>query len=137
LPTRKSVIVVDDDPHVLKGIARMVKAHGFDVELFDSAQAFRDGANVGEALCLVLDINLDGESGIELRRNLAATGSSLPVIFVTADDTHATRVAAVESGCAAYLAKPFTGKTLIDAIEKAAALNGSIAGGAAQKADAA
>jgi DNA-binding response OmpR family regulator len=69
----------------------------------------------------VIDINLNGKSGIELRRQLAAKGISPPVIFITANDNELNRKAATEAGCVAYLGKPFTGKSLIAAVSKAIA----------------
>jgi len=70
---------------------------------------------------VVLDINLNNESGIELRHRLKAAGISLPVIYITANDSPAIRTAAVESGCIAYLTKPFQAKSLIEPIEKVTA----------------
>ena len=119
MQTGRSVLVLDDDPSVLKGIGRLLKAHGFLAELFDSIEAFHDRANLSEALCLVLDINLNGKSGIELRRQIASSGASLPVIFITAIDNDATRTSALEAGCVDYLEKPFAAKSLIDAIVRA------------------
>jgi DNA-binding response OmpR family regulator len=71
-----------------------------------------------------------------LRRSLVAAGISLPVIFITADDTSATRVATLESGCVAYLTKPFSATALMGAIETASASRASIAS-VAEKPDAA
>jgi FixJ family two-component response regulator len=70
---------------------------------------------------VVLDINLNNESGIELRHRLKAAGISLPVIYITANDNPAVRVAAIESGCIAYLTKPFGAKSLIEPIERVVA----------------
>lgn len=72
---RKIVAIVDDDPGVLKGLKRVLEASGLTVEVFNSAEAFleRDGAN--DVTCIVLDINLGGMSGIEMRRRLKAMGS--------------------------------------------------------------
>jgi FixJ family two-component response regulator len=67
----------------------------------------------------VLDIKLKENSGIDLRRALANAGISIPVIFVTADDSDQTRREATAAGCVAYLTKPFSSKALIDAVEKA------------------
>ena len=119
---RKTVYVVDDDPGMLKGIERLLKAHGFDPELYDSAEAFYDHASPDEALCVVLDVHLGGMSGIDLKRRLADDGTSLPVIFITATDNDMVRRAAHDVGCAAYLQKPFPAKSLVDAIETASAL---------------
>jgi FixJ family two-component response regulator len=121
LSAHKVVFVVDDDPGMLKGLERLLKTHGFDVELFESAEEFNKRANFCNAICLVLDINLNGKSGIELKRQLAASGVSLPVIFITASDSDVTRKAALDVGCVAYLTKPFSAKSLMDAIEQASA----------------
>jgi len=118
-PRRKIVLVVDDDPSVLRGLQRLLKAHGFDAKLFDSAESFLLHAHVDEALCLILDINLTGKSGIELRRELTVAGSCLPVIFMTANDSAATCRAAQDAGCIAYLPKPFSAQLLIEAIKLA------------------
>src|SRR5262245_66149515 len=84
---------------MLKGIERLLKAHGFDPELYDSAEAFYDHASPEEALCVVLDVHLGGMSGIDLKRRLADDGTSLPVIFITATDNDMVRRAAHDVGC--------------------------------------
>jgi FixJ family two-component response regulator len=107
LPNNKKVIVVDDDPSVLKGIARLLKMSGFDPILFDSAEScFEDIRDISGACCLVIDIHLRGKSGFELKQ---ALGEKLPVIFMTASDS--------EVGCVAFLRKPFPAKSLIDPIK--------------------
>ena len=85
-----------------------------------SVEDFQEHASFDKAFCIILDINLNGQSGIELRRRLTTSGISIPVIFITANDSDAIRAAAHEAGCIAYLAKPFLAKSLIDPIEKAA-----------------
>jgi FixJ family two-component response regulator len=114
------VIVVDDDPGFLKSVARLLSVHGFDVRTFVSAEALLDSDAVRTATCMLLDIDLGGISGIELRRRLAASGSRCPVIFMTAIDDDATRNEAMAAGCVAYLKKPFAPQLLLDAIAKAA-----------------
>jgi FixJ family two-component response regulator len=113
------VAIVDDDPSMVKGVARLLRAHGFVTEIYESAEAFLEHATLSEASCLLLDINLGGISGIELRRRLEASGSTLPVIFMTAVDSEAVEKAAIQLGCVAYLRKPFPARQLIDAIGKA------------------
>jgi FixJ family two-component response regulator len=120
-PARKLVVVLDDDPGVLKAVQRLLTAGGFDCELFSSVQEFQIGAQLHLAECIVLDINLDSESGIEIRRKLTATWPSIPVIFITGNDNDGARRAAMEAGCIAYLTKPFSADFLLDAIEKASA----------------
>jgi FixJ family two-component response regulator len=118
----KIVFVVDDDPALRRSLNRLLGAHGFDAQLFNSAEAFCASAKSDEGLCLVLDINLTGSSGIELGRRLAASGSSLPIIFITGNDVEHVRKDAINAGCIAYLPKPFSARSLLDAIDKAAAL---------------
>src|SRR5262245_55918758 len=117
---RKLVAVVDDDPGMLKGIQRLLSAHGFEVEVFPSAEAFLERQSPLAPMCLVLDIHLGGMSGIALRRRLADQGSAIPVIFITAIDDEVTKHEASKAGCIAYLHKPFGARLLIDALDKAA-----------------
>jgi FixJ family two-component response regulator len=117
VPDRKAVLVVDDDQSTLRGIKRLLKACGFEAVLFESVDAV-ENADFDRAFCLVLDINLGNESGIELRRRLAASGVSLPVIYITGKDSDRVRKAAMDSGCIAYLTKPFPAKALIDPLRK-------------------
>src|SRR5690242_10856520 len=119
LPKRKLVLVVDDDPGMRRGVQRLLRQHGYDSMPFASADAFQKHDNFGEAICVVLDINLNDESGIEVRHRLKAAGISLPVIYITGKDNPATRMAAMESGCLAYLTKPFAASSLMEPIERA------------------
>src|SRR5262245_55350210 len=104
---RKLVVIVDDDPSMLKGVQRLLVAKGFDTKVFPSAEAFLEHPARHSATCFVLDIHLGGMSGIELRRRLTAAGCTVPVIFMTAFDDEQTRLEALEAGCIAYLHKPF------------------------------
>ena len=92
--------------------------------MFPSAEAFQNHDDFEKALCFILDINLNDESGIDLRHRLKAAGISVPVIYITANDNPAVRMAAMESGCIAYLTKPFSAKSLIEPLEKASARAG-------------
>ena len=116
----KIIAVVDDDPSMLKGVERLLNAHGFATRVFPSAEAFLECGTATEFACLVLDIHLSGMSGIDLRHSLKASGSNVPVIFMTAFDDKATRGRAADAGCVAYLQKPFPARPLIDAIAAAA-----------------
>lgn len=103
------------------GIRRLLGVHGFHSKLFESANALLCHEDFGEVLCFVLDINLNGESGIALFRCLLDKGVRVPVIYITGNDSEANRAAAIESGCIAYLTKPFAAPSLIEPIEKARA----------------
>jgi FixJ family two-component response regulator len=116
----RTIAVVEDDSSMLKGLSRLLSAHGFRVVRFASAEAFLDSVAQCEAMCLVVDIHLGGISGIDLKRRLTSSGNDFPVIFMTAADSAATRQAAVDAGCIAYLRKPFLAKLLIEAINQVA-----------------
>ena len=118
---RKTVLIVDDDPFILRGLKRLLRENGFDTVLFDSAAALRSHDDFKKAFCIVIDIDLNLESGIELRHELRASGVSLPVIYITGNDSPTTRVTATQSGCLAYLTKPFLAKSLIEPLERALA----------------
>jgi FixJ family two-component response regulator len=122
LPNRHLVLVVDDDAAMLSGVKRLLQQHGYDSELFSSAEAFENHGDFENAVCIILDINLnDGSSGIELRHRLKAAGISVPVIYITGNDNPAVREAALQSRCIAYLTKPFSAKSLIKSLEKVSA----------------
>jgi FixJ family two-component response regulator len=121
LPNRNVVFVVDDDPGTLRGVKRLLREYGYDSVLFSSAQDFESHDDFENVVCVILDINLNDESGIDLRHRLKAAGISVPVIYITANDNPATQMAALESGCLAYLTKPFSAKSLIEPLEKASA----------------
>lgn len=114
MPNNK-VIVIDDDPSVLKGLARVLKMAGFDPVVFDCAESFENERDVVEACCLVIDIHLKGKSGLELKQTV---GDQLPVIFITASDSDAVLAAALDAGCIAFLRKPFSAQSLIDPIRR-------------------
>ena len=118
----RPVFVVDDDAGVLRSVERLLKVHGFDARTFNSADAFRALPDPDAGLCVVLDIDLNGSSGIELSRQLRASGSLLPVIFMTANETTHVRRSAVAAGCLACLTKPFSSRSLLRAIHRAITL---------------
>lgn len=115
----RTIAVVEDDPSMLRSIQRLLTASRFAVEVFPSAEAFLDRARHSQPACLVLDIHLSGMSGLDLRRKLAAAGSTLPVIFITAIGDESLQSTAIALGCAAYLQKPFSPEALIAAIKGA------------------
>jgi FixJ family two-component response regulator len=120
---RKLIFVVDDDPGMRKSIAVLLDGLGFSAELYASAEAFLSTSKFSQARdsCVILDIHLDGMSGIELASRLAGAGHALPIIFITGNDSESVRTAARRQDYIAYLTKPFTAKALADAIDLALA----------------
>jgi FixJ family two-component response regulator len=121
LTSRKLVFVVDDDAAVLRAVKRLLRQYGYDSVLFPSAEAFKSHNDFESAICIILDINLNDGSGIELKHRLNAAGISVPVIYMTANDNPAVRAAALQSGCVAYLTKPFSAIALIEPLKRALA----------------
>jgi FixJ family two-component response regulator len=104
-----------------RSIERLLQANGYVTAAFASAEEFLQASITESALGLVLDIHLNGMSGLELRRWLSTTGATLPVVFITAHDSEATRRDALSLGCVDYLQKPFEARRLVDALERGAA----------------
>ena len=121
MPHRNLVFVVDDDASMLRSVARLLRQIGYASLLFPSAKAFANYGDFDNAVCVLLDINLGDGSGIDLRHRLKAANISLPVIYMTGKDSPAVREAALQSGCLAYLTKPFSAKSLIEPLERASA----------------
>ena len=115
------VLVVDDDPGMLKAVQRLLRQHDYEPILFSSVRAFKNHPGIEKAACIILDINLPDGSGIELREELKAGGISVPVIFVTGNESPGVRKAALASGCIAFLTKPFSRQSLIEPLRRASA----------------
>jgi FixJ family two-component response regulator len=114
-------LVVDDDSGMLGGLERLLKQQGYESILFSSAGAFKNHTDFESAACVIFDINLNDGSGIELRQGLKAAGNSVPVIYMTGNGDPAVRKAALDSGCIAFLTKPFSAQSLIESLKKASA----------------
>ena len=115
---RKAVGIVDDNPAMLGSMDRLLRAAGYDTELFSSGEALLESIATSTAACLIIDIHLGGVSGIELAHRLAELGSTLPVIFMSGA-VERTIEAAAKAGCIAFLHKPFPADRLVESIEKA------------------
>jgi FixJ family two-component response regulator len=114
-------LVVDDDASILKSVARLLRELGYASLLFPSAETFANHDDFDGAVCVLLDINLGNVSGLELRHRLKTNGNSVPVIFMTGNDSPAVRMAAHQSGCLVYLTKPFSARSLLEPLERASA----------------
>jgi FixJ family two-component response regulator len=121
LPNRNLVIIVDDDAETRKAMQRLLRQYGYDSLLFPSAEAFTNHDDFQRVVCIILDIDLKDGSGIDLRHGLKAAGISVPVIYMTGNDSPTVRTSALQSGCLAYITKPFSAKSLIEPLERSAA----------------
>ena len=116
---QKIIAIVDDDPSMLRATETLLNAHGFSTVIFDSAEDFLARKALAKIDCLLLDIDLGGMSGIELRHHLIEAGDDLPVIFMTGLEGEVARSRAIEAGCVAYLRKPIPTGQLVEAVNRA------------------
>jgi FixJ family two-component response regulator len=111
------VAVVEDDSQMLRALARMLNASGYEAACYDSAEAFLTSPPGRVPVCLVLDLRLDGMSGVDLQRRLRALGSTLPIVVLTGTDDPRARAESERLGCAGYLTKDGDGDTLPSLIQ--------------------
>jgi FixJ family two-component response regulator len=121
MDTADLVLVVDDDPPIPRSIGRLLRQFGYGACCFRQPRLSKIIAISTTQFCVLLDIDLGDLSGIELRHRLKAAGNSVPVIYMTGSDSPAVRTAALQSGCLAYLTKPYSARTLIEPLERASA----------------
>lgn len=117
--TEPTVFVVDDELSVRKSLGRLLKAAGYRVEEFASAEEFLQRGPHDGVGCLVLDVQMPDLNGLELQEALAASESSLPIIFITGHGDIPTSVRAMKAGAMDFLSKPFDQKDLFEAIGRA------------------
>jgi FixJ family two-component response regulator len=115
---RQTLAVIDDDASVRRALCRLLRAAGWDVTTFATAEEFLQAP--ARPACLILDLHLPGMSGLELQERLRAEGRNLPVIFITAYGDERTRQQALAGGAAAFLPKPFEEACLLSALRRAA-----------------
>ena len=112
------IVVVDDDASMCQAIGRLLLTAGWKIEAFPSAEAFIDSSSYGQSDLLILDMELPGISGLELKRRMASSGIDVPVIFITGHDHPLLRNQAEQAGANAYFTKPFQGDQMIAAVKR-------------------
>ena len=122
-PAKTYIAIVDDDESICRSLGRLLRAAGMQPVAYSSAEAFLADSRQPRFDCLVLDIQLGGMTGIELNQRLALSGSTVPVIFLTAHDEPDMRERALRTPCAAYLKKTEPGEVVLAAIRKAIQMN--------------
>ena len=117
------VLVVDDDPSVLRSLSRLVSASGFHVKTFGSPSELLASDTPKTNACMVVDIDLPEMTGIQMCEILNGSGRGLPSILITGRTDARTRSLAAQSDAVAVLFKPFEEEPLLDAIGRAIALS--------------
>jgi FixJ family two-component response regulator len=117
------VHVVDDDVSFRSSMSRLLQASGYQTEVYESGDAFLDALPVGEAGCILLDLQMAGLQGFELQERLVKTGNVLPIIFLTAHGDIGAGVKAIKAGAEDFLPKPVSREALFECLDRALALN--------------
>ena len=112
-----TVLVIDDDPAVRASIGRLLRSVGINARLFASIPDFLTSDPPDGPTCLVLDVRLPGQSGLDLQRELTQANRELPIIFITGHGDIPMSVQAMKGGAIEFLTKPFRDQDLLDAIQ--------------------
>jgi FixJ family two-component response regulator len=112
-----TVLVVDDDPDLRQSVGRLLRSLGLDAQLFASIADFLKSNPPDGPSCLVLDVRVPGQSGLDLQRELAAAKRELPIIFITGHGDITMTMQAMKGGAIEFLTKPFRDQDLLDAIQ--------------------
>jgi FixJ family two-component response regulator len=118
-----TICVVDDDPSVCKALSRLIKSAGFRVKTYGSAREFLDVGHTEGADLLVIDVRMPDMNGLDLQSHLAASGHTIPIVFITAYENGKAKTNAMAAGAVDFFQKPFDEKDLLGAICKGLNLN--------------
>ena len=113
------VFVVDDDPAIRAGLDSLLRSMGMRVHAYASGAEFLEHPFDDSPACLVLDVRLQGESGLDFQVRLADMGVSMPIVFISGHGDIAMSVKAMKAGALDFLVKPFREQDLLDAVAAA------------------
>lgn len=112
------ILVVDDDPTVLKSCHRVLEPEGFEVRLVPSADEALEAMRQADFALLLIDVKMPTHDGMYLMREIKKEWPDKPIILMSGYDTTQTVEEAAEMGAATFIPKPFTPDELLDAIHK-------------------
>jgi FixJ family two-component response regulator len=118
-PAGPTVFIVDDDISLREALRGLIVSVGLHAEAFSSAKEFLRHPRPEVPACLVLDVRMPGQSGMELQRELAAENNPIPIVMITAHGDIPMSVGAMKAGAVDFLTKPFREQELLDAINRA------------------
>lgn len=110
--------IIDDDPSVLRGMGRLMQAHGYDARVFASGRELLAADLPAVDAFLIIDVAMPGMDGLELYEELRRGGCRAPAIFITALDDPSVRGAVKRAGGAGFLRKPVEEEDLLDAVHR-------------------
>jgi FixJ family two-component response regulator len=113
------IAIIDDDPAVLRALARLLRTRSFLTKTYESSHSFLSNLQEGLPSCMVLDLQMPIMNGLELQRHLAHRGIRIPTIFISAHGDAKVRMQCETAGSIAFLAKPLQETSLFAAIDEA------------------
>ena len=123
MPESKPIVfVIDDDAAVRGSLGRLLRSVGLNAQLFASALDFLNYDRPNGPACLVLDVRLPGQSGLELQRELHAANVQLPIVFITGHGDIPMSVQAMKGGAIEFLTKPFREQDLLSMLSRLASI---------------
>ena len=122
---KSSVAIVDDDPEFRASVARLLRSVGLKTRVFASVAEYLRSEPPDCPTCLVLDVRLPGQSGLDFQRDLVAANTELPIIFITGHGDIPMSVQAMKRGAIEFLTKPFRDQDLLDAVYLGLARDGA------------
>jgi FixJ family two-component response regulator len=116
LDATSTILVIDDDDDLRDSLGCLLRSVGLNAKLFASVSDFLKSEPTEGPSCLVLDVRLPGQSGLEFQRELAAAGRELPIVFITGHGDIPMSVQAMKSGAIEFFTKPIRDREFLDAI---------------------
>jgi FixJ family two-component response regulator len=113
------VCIVDDDASVRKALGRLIRAAGYEVELFRCASEYLAREAPPRPACLLLDVRMPGMTGLELQRTIEGTQRAVPIVFITGHGDETIREQTMAAGAVDVLYKPVDDRVLLAAIAEA------------------
>ncbi len=117
--TMTKVFIVDDDPAVRDSLSLMIEQEGFQVEAFDSAEAFLAVGPTDCCGCAIIDVRMSGMDGLQLQDEMVKRGMRLPIVFLTGHGDIPMSVRAIKAGAVDFLTKPVTREKLLGCVRAA------------------
>jgi two-component system response regulator FixJ len=126
-PENKQIFIVDDDISVCRALSILLATYGFTVDTYTCAEEFFRAVPDSAPGCLLLDIHMPGLDGWETQQRLIKSGSSRPIIIMSADKNYGLNKKAIKAGAVGFLQKPFNDQALVNlinvAVEKKVEIN--------------
>ena len=118
IPKKGTVYVVDDDEAVRDSLQWLLEGKDYRVRCFDSAESFLSRYDAREVACLIVDIRMDGMTGLELQNRLIDSNSPLPLAFITGHGDVPMAVDTMKKGAMDFIQKPFNEEQLVPLVER-------------------